>query len=227
MAYAQRAKVLADARGQPAGVIRALGTLGWVAESRGDIRSAIQFSGAAVHVALDAGDLDGATGAYGNLGVGHHLLGDNTGSREEHLLALQYYQQAQDLNRRMGRRSAAALTAANEGQVHIRLGDEVEARRCIRDSLAVGRAAGSVMTIWGVLCEADRRLTRGDTAGGLQLIGLVQRHPACDAPYRAEIERILGRVDLGPEVIAAGTEARVGEDFDAAIDAILQVPGGT
>ena len=81
LAYAQRAKVLADARGQPAGVIRALGTLGWVAESRGDIRSAIQFAGAAVHVALDAGDLDGAAGAYGNLGVGHHLLGDNTGSR--------------------------------------------------------------------------------------------------------------------------------------------------
>src|SRR4029453_2310336 len=130
---------------------------------------------------------------------------------------------------RLGRRSGEGMTKANIAQVHIRLGDDETARRLLRDGLVMSRTTGSVRNIlFCVLAEADRRLTfGGDAAGALELIGLVQRHPAYADGERQEIELILGRTALLPEEIERGVAAHDGEDFEATVDRITEDLAGS
>ena len=158
-----------------------------------------------------------------NVAVGHHLLGDADGSRDEYLVALDHYRQARSLNHRLGRELQGGMCMANMAQVHIRLGEDLEARRWIHEALTVVRRSGGTSTLlFCVLAEADRRLTNGDVASGLELIGLVRRHPALNGENESEIGRILGRSDLPADVIEQGTTNRVGQDFDAVIDRLTE-----
>jgi tetratricopeptide (TPR) repeat protein len=231
MAYADRAKAVALDVGNPARIARVLSMLTAVTNVGGDWDTSVGYAFESLDLALDAGDLEGAAIAQTNLGVAHHLRGDSTGSRELYVRALRYYEEAQTLNRRLGRRSGVALGAANIAQIHIRLGDDEATRRHLHDALTLSRATGSIMNVlFCVLAEADRRLTLGDAAdaaGALELIGLVQRHPAYTDSERQEIERILGRTGLAPDEIERGVAAHDGEDFDATVERITEELAGS
>jgi tetratricopeptide (TPR) repeat protein len=225
---AQRAMALADAMANPASLRRATQTLAILAQVSGDSEAALRHARDGLQIALDAGDLDGAALGHGNVGVAHHLLGDRDGTRLEYEQAVEHYEQAQALNRRLGRRVGWALTESNLAQVHLRLGDDLAARRHLRDALVEASTVGSIPTeIFAVLCEADRRLTRGDTAGALALMHIVRVHPAFTEEHRVEIERILGRNGLTADGSDQGEPARAGEDFAAAVDRIIAELGGS
>src|SRR5262249_37909651 len=160
---------------------RAVGTLAQVAERRGDLGASVQYAEASLQIALELGDLDTTALSYGNLGLAHHILGDRSESPASYVRALECYRESQALNRRLGRRAAGGLTAAHEALLHVRLGHDRDARRCVVESLTLGRSAGSVfVTMTGAIAEADRRVNGGDIAGALDLVGLVMRHPAFD-----------------------------------------------
>jgi hypothetical protein len=74
--------------------------------------------------------------------------------------------------------------------------------------ITLTETSGSWAMLFAVLTAGDRRLHRGDRAGGLRLISVVHSHAALNRDHLNEIERILGRVGLTPDglVRTAGTD---------------------
>jgi tetratricopeptide (TPR) repeat protein len=172
--------------------------------------------------ALGLGDLEGQSRAHSNLGVAHHLLGD-AGSRDDYLAALDHYRQARLLDARLGRRLSDSMTAANMAQIHVRSGNDLEARQLIQEAISLVRQVeGTSTLLFCALAEADRRLTNGDVTSALELIGAVRSHPAITSDSEAEIERILGRAGLPADEIEHGLALGAGQDFDSLIDRLTQ-----
>ena len=107
--YADRANELGAQLQHPIVTREVLGVLAVIAGMDGDIRASLRHSTDALAVAVDAGDLEGQAVAHSNLGVGHHLLGDGEGARDEYFAALDHYRQAKSLNRRLGRRLSEGM----------------------------------------------------------------------------------------------------------------------
>jgi tetratricopeptide (TPR) repeat protein len=219
---AERAHELSTELRQPMAFRLTFAALASVASMNDDISAVLRYSVDAVALAAEAGDLEGQALALGNIGVCHHLLADADGSREEYRAALDHYQQAKTINQRLGRWLQNGSSVANMAQIHIRLGDDAEARRLIHEAITTVRQSGATATLtFCVLAAADRKLVNGDSRGGLELIGLVQRHPAHTKHDEMEIERILNRSGLAPDVIEHGL-ADAGQDFDTAVDRLIQ-----
>ena len=108
-------------------------------------------------------------------------------------------------------------------QIHIRLGDDAAARRLLREAFTeVRRSGGTSVLLFCVLAEADRRLTNGDESRGLELIGLVQSHPAHTSDNADEIDRILGHAGLARRHRRRGAGTRgVGLDFATVVDGLI------
>jgi len=87
------------------------------------------------------------------------------------------------------------------------------------------RALGGIREETGhqvpMLVEADRRITDGDTAGSLALLGLVHANPTLERLLQQEIERILSRVALDPSALDAGLAAGATLDLDQVIAELL------
>ncbi|MGD9701544.1 MAG: adenylate/guanylate cyclase domain-containing protein [Acidimicrobiia bacterium] len=222
-AYAERAHELAVQLRHPTASREVLALLGAIASLSGDLQESLRYSVEALAVAVDAGDLEGQALAHSNIGVARHLLGDAGGSRDEYHAALHHYREASVLDDRLGRRMQGGMIAANTAQVHVRLGEGSVARRLIHHALSVVRQSGAAATLlFCVLSEADRRLVGGDRSRALELIGLVQRHPAFTKDNEIEIERILGRAGLPDDVIEQGLARGVGQDFDAVVEQLVR-----
>ncbi len=222
-AYAAQARELARHDQNPAATRVVLALLTMIAGMDGDVRAAVRYSTEALAIAVEVGDLEGEALAHSNLGVGHHLLGDAEETRDEYLAALDHYRQARSLSRRLGSQIRDGTSAANMAQVHVRLGEDPEARRLTHEALTVVRKTGATWALmFCVLAEADRRLTNGDTATALELIGLVQGQPALNSDGEAELGRILGRSGLPADVIEEGMARGVDQDFDAVVDRLTQ-----
>ena len=71
-----------------------------------------------------------------------------------------------------------------------------------------------------VMCEADRRLTRGETTRGLELLALVRSHPAVTTDHREEMARILGRVALDTDVLDT-VDVSAAPDIAAVADELI------
>jgi class 3 adenylate cyclase/tetratricopeptide (TPR) repeat protein len=221
--YAERALALSQQLQHPIIPREVLNILGAVAAIRGDLRGALHYSAEALAVAIQAGDLEGQALAESNIGVAHHLLGDGDRSQDEYRAALDHYENSRALNRRLGRRLQAGMTAANIAQIHVRLGDDPQARRWIHEALTtVRRSGGTATLLFCVLAEADRQLVNGDTGSALDLIRMVQRHPSLTNDNEAEIVRILSRAGLTDNVLQADLATGEGEDFDGLIERLVQ-----
>jgi hypothetical protein len=72
-----------------------------------------------------------------------------------------------------------------------------------------------------MLVEADRRVTDGDTAGAVALLGLVHANPTLERLLRQEIERILSRLALDPAALDAGLATGATLDLDQVIAELL------
>jgi tetratricopeptide (TPR) repeat protein len=222
-AYAERVRQLAEQLRHPLAVRESLALLGAVAIMRGDIQESLGHAAKALALAVEAGDLEGQALAHGNLGVGHHLLGDAAGSRDEYDAALHHYGAARTLEQRLGRRLQSGMSAANMAQVQIRRGDDPEAQQLLLEALTVVRQSGGAATqLFCVMAEADRRLVNGDPTTALELIGVVQRHPALTNNNEAEIARILHRSGLPADVIEQGLARGADRDFDAVVDQLVR-----
>lgn len=220
--YAERLQELSRQLQHPAASRRLLSLLALLATRAGDVRGSMRHSREALAVAVASGDLEGQSLAHGNLGVAYHLLGDDSGSHDDYMAALDHYERARSIDRRLGRRIQEGMAAANIGQLNIRLGDDASARRLIHEALTILREAGGTSSLlFAALAEADRRLTNGDAASALELIGVVQRHPAVTSHSGPEIESILRRSDLPPDVIEHGLAVGAGQDFDTMIDRVM------
>jgi predicted ATPase len=220
--YAERIRELAEELQHPVASRLMFAALAAVASIDGDNSAALRYSVEALAAATEAGDLEGQTLAHSNIGVCYHLFGDADGSPDNYHAALHHYLQATAINHRLGRWLPNAMNIANMAQVHIRLANDSEAQRLIHEALTAARQSGGTITLmFCVLAEADRRLVNGDSRGGLELIGLVQRHPARTAHNDAEIERILGRSGLASDVIEQGL-ADGGDDFETTLDRLVQ-----
>ena len=222
-AYAERAHELAEELRIPSITREVLSIFGAIHELNGDIGGSLRTSATALAVSIGAGDLEGQAIAHGNLGVGHHLLGDAAGSTEEYEAALHHYEEARAIDVRLGRRLQSGNLTANIGQIHIRLGDDQMARRSIHEALTVVRQSGGTATLlFCVLAEADRRLVHGDVLRALELIGVVQRHPACSRRDQDEIDRILRRSRLPAETIAHGVAMGADLSLDGVVERLVQ-----
>jgi class 3 adenylate cyclase/tetratricopeptide (TPR) repeat protein len=222
-AVAERSRALNEQLQYPRVARELLGLLAILAAMDGDLRGAIDHSAEALATAVRSGDLEGQALAHSNIGVARHLLGDAEGSDDEYLAALDHYQQARALTGRLGRPLQVGMDAANIAQVRIRLGDDATARQLVREALIdVRRSGGTATLMFCVLAEADRRLTHGDVARGLELIGLVRSHPACTSDNVDEIGRILGRTDLLPDDIAPALARGAGLDLAATVDQLVE-----
>lgn len=222
-AYAERAHGLAEELRRPSLTREVLSLLGGIHELNGDIGGALRITATALATAVGAGDLEGQAIAHGNLGVGHHLLGDAAGSTAEYEAALHHYEEARAIGLRLGRRLQSGNQMANIGQVHIRLGDDRKARRSIHEALTVVRESGGTATLlFCVLAEADRRLVNGDVQRALELIGVVQSHPACARQNQDEIDRILRRTRLPAETIAQGVAMGAHLSLDGVVERLLR-----
>ena len=197
------------------------GLLAAIAGLHDDLEGSLRHSEAALAAADATGDLEGQALAHSNVGIAHHLLGDQSGSRGEYLTALHHYERAIELARVTGQRLHEGINSANLAQVQTRLGDEANARRLIWEALTTLRAAGSVANLMFVLAaEGDRRLTFGDTSG-LQLLGLVKAHPAAASYHESEIATILGRAGLPADLVEHGLAAGRDLDFEAVVDRLI------
>jgi tetratricopeptide (TPR) repeat protein len=222
---AERANGLAQQLQNPTASSEALATLSIIAAMVGDLPSSLDYSRRLLVVARQVGDLDGEARAHGNIGVALHLHGDRDGSRDEYEAALDHYQQAKALHRRLGRRLRDGITTANIAQIHVRLGRDDDARRLIREAIGTVRQAGGTATLmFCVLAEADRRLVEGDHHGALELIGHVRRHPAHTRDNTDEIGRILGRAGLPADAANHTSDSDV-LDFDAVVDRLMEELG--
>jgi tetratricopeptide (TPR) repeat protein len=207
--FAARAVRVAEELDQPRTTREMHQMLASIAQAGGDFDTALEHISDALALAVATGDLDGQALALSTTGVCHHLIADATGSLEKYRVALDHYRQAAALHRRLGRQLPGGLNASNMAQVAIRLGDDGSARRSLREALTtLADTGGSPTTLYCVLTEGDRRLTRGDQREGLGLISVVHSQPALSQEHLNEIERILGRVGLTTEVLerTAGTE---------------------
>ena len=124
-----------------------------------------------------------------------------------------HYEQETSLRRALGDRIGYASAVLNAAQVRLRLGDVEGSQSALVDGLAVAVAVGARRYIhFALLLEADRRLTAGDTAGALSLLGLVRTQPAADRDDRIEIDRVLSRAGL--DVRTAGDRLAAGAGLD-------------
>ena len=198
-AHADRARHLAAGLGHPLATREVLALAGIIAGMSGEIETSIDRYTEGLETAEAIGDLEGQALARMNLGVAHHLLGDRDEAEPAYLAALAHYDAAVTLNRRLGRALQNGMTCANIAQVHVRLGDDAAARRLLREAITlVVRSGGTAALLFCVLAEADRRITIGDAAGGLELIALVDAHAGRTRDNTDEIERIVGRAGLTP-----------------------------
>jgi class 3 adenylate cyclase/tetratricopeptide (TPR) repeat protein len=200
-----------------------LDVMGAIAVGSGDYVGSLRHSLDALALAERTGDLDGQADAHTNIGVAYHMLGDRDSSKTEYALALEHYGEAETLHALIGQRVQLALAHANEAQIHVRLGDDDAARDHIRDAAIILRDSGSRSTeLFCVLVEADRRLSRGETEGGLELVGVVQRDPGTRRNELAEIDQILDRARLAADVVERGTRGGRSQGLDDALDDIAQ-----
>jgi tetratricopeptide (TPR) repeat protein len=199
--------------------------LGGIANLAGDYDAALGHVTDALTLSVATGDLVGQALALGAAGVCHHLIADAGGSVDDYRAAMDYYRRAQALNRRLGRLIVGGLNASNMAQVAIRLDDDGSARQSLREALTtLTGTGGSSAMLFCVLTAGDRRLTRGDRAGGLGLISVVHSNRALNRDHMNEIGRILGRVGLTTDglVPTAGTDeelATVVQDILRELDA--------
>ncbi|HEY5875241.1 MAG TPA: hypothetical protein VIT64_08075, partial [Ilumatobacteraceae bacterium] len=221
--YAERVRELAEQLQHPLAARESLALLGAVAIMRDDIQESLRYAAEALALAVGTGDLEGQALAHSNLGVGRHLLGDAGGSQDEYDAALHHYGAARTLEQRLGRRLQSGMSAANMAQVQIRRGEDPEAQQLLLEALTVVRQSGGTATLlFCVMVEADRQLVNGDPTTALELIGVVQRHPAVTNTNEAEIARILHRSGLPADVIEQGLARGARRDFDAVVDQLAR-----
>jgi tetratricopeptide (TPR) repeat protein len=218
---ATRARDLGQELRHPAMLRESLSLLAAIAVQSGFIEKSLEHSREALVVAVSAGDLESQSLVLGNIGVGHHLLGDERNDDAEFHAAFDHYRQAKVIHERLGRQLHAALSAANMGQVQVRLGNNQTAIDLIHEAIVgVRRSGGRSSLLFCVLAEADRRLTQGDTSA-LELIGVVRRQPACRKDDFDEVARILARTGLSEADIEHGLQRGASLDFDDVVEQVV------
>ena len=130
--------------------------------------------------------------ALGNLGVIHHLGGDETGSMDDYAEAERLYVLQLDASTRLGLEQRRELCLGNLAQVCIRLGRLEDSRRYHVEGLraVLGNRRRRNIPLY-LLIEADLRLADGDVEGALVLIGAVQSDPSSDENDHQEVDRFL------------------------------------
>jgi tetratricopeptide (TPR) repeat protein len=220
--HADRALSLAEESGNSAEVIEARDVLEAIATIRGDFDTAEQHTRVTLEMAQRIGDPSLEATAEGRLGVALHLRADGCGSLDDYRAAARHYERELELERTLDDRLGGLRVVLNLAQVRLRLGDTAGAKAAVREGLAEAAAIGAQRYVaFAMLVEADRRVTDGDTAGALALLGLVHANPTLERLLRQEIERILSRVALDPSALDAGLTTGTALDLDQVIAELL------
>ena len=225
--FAEQALASADLADSLLARISAVGMLGQIAGTRGDLDRSVRHCVAAAELAAGCTDLSVQAYTLGNLGVAIHLRADSTGSTEGYAAAVSHYEAELRIRDRLGDRMGAMTTMANLAQARTRLGDTAGARTAARLAIAAAADIGAVHNlVFALLIEADRRLTQGSVDSALQLLGLVRAHSTADHYDGGEIERILSRTPLDKATIAAGMDAGEMLDLDEVVADLLAQDDG-
>jgi tetratricopeptide (TPR) repeat protein len=202
---------------------RALAAAAMVASERGDLERSQRLVERELALAVSSGNLDEQARAHDNLGVVVHLRGDAGGDPEHFRAAIEHYRRGIDIHRRLGEGQHEIRMRLNLAQACVRLGRDDEAATQIRESLVAAVALGSTsLQSFCVQTEADRLLTRGETAVGLAYLGLFMSQPSAGAIDQNETDRILSRTGLAAEVIEAGMAAGAALELEAVVEHLLQ-----
>ncbi len=221
---ANRGLQLALAVGDTAEASKAEAILAMTASARGDLPGCLHHAERELDHARRSGDLHALANAYGHLAVAHHLVGDS-GDDEHYRTAMGLYESQIDLCRRLGADPAAAYSTVNLAQLHLRLGDGAQTHRLLATARALDPAPASSPTSMLLLqVEADRRVTRGDLAGGLSILGRLRELAGYVASEGLETERILSRVTATDEEVENLLAAGAGLDLDLALSALADEP---
>ncbi|HTH05035.1 MAG TPA: tetratricopeptide repeat protein, partial [Ilumatobacteraceae bacterium] len=201
---------------------RALTLLAQISHMRGDHEVAVGYLDAALDITTDSGDLENEVLVTSHLGIAHHLIADNTRSVDHYERACELYDRAALQALELGLTRIAAVTWCNLAQARLRLDDAEGCRGALRRAAPlVGLSSETFEPRLYVLVEADLRVTTGDVESGLEFLGAVKNDPWLPASDRQEIDRILSRLDLPPERIAAGMEAGARRGFDDVAQSLL------
>jgi class 3 adenylate cyclase/tetratricopeptide (TPR) repeat protein len=212
--HASRALDLADRSGDVNESVRALTVLAVIASLDHDLELSQSEATRAVELAAAVGNLEAEMVARGNLGVAHHLRGDETGDLEQYELAAEQYRMQLERQERIGVASSALNAGLNLAQVYLRLGRLDEAEAALHEARRIDLLAQSVtLRLFATIVEADLRLLRGDTELGLELLADIQHDPALREQYRHDIGAVVARVGLTlADVEAAGQGRTVAPD---------------
>jgi tetratricopeptide (TPR) repeat protein len=200
-----RAIGLAEELGVAAEICRCLNAGAAVASLLGRLDQCVEYVQRSVALARASGDLEEEQHAVGNLGVAFHLRGDATRSQDDYRAAADSYRRANELATRLGTVAPRALNMANLGQVLIRLGERDGARVALDEALRIALAQGLRPTLTSCLAaEADFRLTAGEIDFGLAILGAVLAQEELTEDGRQDVDRIVARCGLSPDLIEAG-----------------------
>ena len=203
-------------------------TIAGVTRMAGEYDEAMTWLQEALAIAISIGDLELENHARGNLGTLHHLIGDATGSLEAYRAAEDFYLTNLETSIKLGTRAQQVICNTNLAQLYLRLGrpNEVGAHldRALRDALDIGRTADLGICL---VIEAELRLSVGDVAGALMLVGALQSDPRAGEEDEQEIERLLSAptwtTKSSDSALFAGTAATSSNSVGHSQPAALQV----
>lgn len=149
-------------------------------------------------------------------------LGAVAYSRGRWAEARDLYQQALILVRELGNRYTG-LFLLNLASANIPLGNLDEARAQLREGLKMAYESDYLrLVMTAVYFFADLTAVEGDTARGLALMGMCQRHPIFSSEAKQEIEAILARWHLDEAVVEAGLADGAKLDWETTVAEIVR-----
>lgn len=212
LARARQAVAEAEACDEQRARARAESVLAWAAMVL-DLPERDQHLRLALQLFEDAGDLTGVAHIANNLGVLAYYDGDWAG-------ALSWYDRAEEALRRTGNIAAAALTAANAGELLVNQHRLDEAEEVLRDAARVLRVVGHK---WGApfadMHRGRLELARGRTDQAVELLeACVAEFEAMGSPlwiYEAALHLTPAMVRRGePDEALARLEAMTPDDIE-------------
>jgi serine phosphatase RsbU (regulator of sigma subunit)/Tfp pilus assembly protein PilF len=131
----KRALAIAKRVNFATGKSEAYGWLGYLAQQKGDIKAALEYSHECLKISEDIGDIKGQGIIINNIGYIHRAQGDLE-------LALEYFHKSLVLDEKSGNEKSKAITLNNIGLTHSDLGDRDKALEYYHKSIALRKKVG-------------------------------------------------------------------------------------
>ncbi|MCP4544085.1 MAG: tetratricopeptide repeat protein [Chloroflexi bacterium] len=210
--------ILYRALGDRRGLTRVLNGMGAVAQILAEYEEATTHFTESLALCREMGDRRGVAVRLTNLGELARLQGD-------YATAQHHSQQALEIFEELGAQQSLAVTLGNLGHVSVAMGDHVAAAPYYHKAIQIAMTVGAIPAALEALAGLVGVLAQsGQAERALELLGLVQHHPALDSEIRRIIEPILAdlRAKLPQDVVDAALEQGKSLELEAVVAEIFK-----